>query len=98
MQIVVRRELDDDQSRIFMAAYDAAWRRIMEADLLPPDKHAYVQNIVCSHLLWLIRHGERRPARLANRGVFLVCGLLACPGCTYVPGQPMKTSGAQILF
>lgn len=98
MQIVVRNDLDDDQSRVFMAAYDLAWRRIMEANLLPSDQYAHAQNILCSHLLGLIRHGERRQARLATRGVFLICGLLACPDCTYVPGRPLKTDGAQILF
>ncbi len=98
MQIIVRNELDDDQSRVFMAAYDMAWRRIVEADLLPPDQYAHAQNILCSHLLRLIRRGERKQARLASRGVFLICGLLACPECAYVPGRPMKTGGAQILF
>ncbi len=98
MQIVVRDQLDDDQSRVFMAGYDLAWRRILEADLLSSDKYAHAQNILCSHLLWLIRHGERRPARLASRGVFLICGVLACRDCTYVPGRSIKTDGAQIVF
>lgn len=98
MHSVVRNELDDDQSRVFMGAYDLAWRRITEADLLVPGQYARVQNILCGYLLWLIRRGERRPARLANRGVFLICGLLACPDCTYVPGRPLMTDGAQILF
>ena len=98
MQIVIRKELDDDQSRVFMEAYDMAWRRILDADLLPPGQYAHAQNVLCSHLLRLIRRGERRQARLATRGVFLICGLLACPACTYVPGRPMKTDGAQILF
>lgn len=98
MQIVVRNKLDDDQSRIFMAAYDMAWRRIIEADVLSSGQHAHAQNVLCSHLLRLIRRGECRQARLAIRGVFLICGLLACPDCAYVPGRPMKTDGAQILF
>lgn len=98
MQIIVRNELDDDRSRIFMTAYDTAWRRVVEAGLLSPDQYAQAQNILCSHLLRLIRRGEHKQARLASRGVFLICGLLACPDCAYVPGQPMKTSGALILF
>jgi hypothetical protein len=98
MQIVVRNELDDDQSRVFMAAYDMAWRRIVEADLLSPGQYAHAQNILCSHLLRLIRRGERKQARLASRGVFLICGLLACPDGAYIAGRPMKTGGAQILF
>jgi hypothetical protein len=98
MQNVVRNELDDEQSRVFMGAYDAAWRRIMEAHLLSRDQYAHAQNILCSHLLQLIRQGERRPARLATRGVFLICGLLACPDCWYVPGRPMKADGVLILF
>jgi hypothetical protein len=98
MHIVVRNELDDDQSRVFMGAYDVAWRRITEADLLTPAQHAHAQNILCGHLLWLIERGERKPDRLASRGVFLICGLLACPDCTYVPGRPLMTDGAQILF
>jgi hypothetical protein len=98
MRIVVRNELDDDQSRVFMAACDLAWRRIMEADVLPPGEHAHAQNILCSHILRLIRRGERKEARLASRGVFLICGLLACPDCAYVPGQPMNADGTQILF
>jgi hypothetical protein len=98
MHIVVRNELDDDQSRVFMAAYDMAWRRIMAADLLSPSEHAHAQNMLCGHLLRLIRRGERKQTRLASRGVFLICGLLACPDCVYVPGRPVKTSGAQILF
>ena len=98
MQIVVRNELDDEQSRVFMAAYDMAWRRIMETDLLSSGQYARAQNILCSHLLRLIRRGVRKEPRLARGGVFLICGLLACPDCSYVPGQPMKTDGAQIVF
>ena len=64
MQIIVRNELDDDQSRVFMAAYDMAWRRIVGADLLPPDQYAHAQNILCSHLLRLIRRGN------ASKGVW----------------------------
>jgi hypothetical protein len=98
MQNVIRNELDDVQSRVFTAAYDMAWRRIMEADLLSPPQYAHIQNILCGYLLWLIRRGERKETRLASRGVFLVCGLLACPDCGYVPGQPVKTDGAQLVF
>jgi hypothetical protein len=98
MHIVVRNELDDDQSRVFLAAYDMAWQRIVEAGLLSRGQYAHAQNILCSHLLRLIRRGERKQTRLASRGVFLICGLLACPDCAYVPGRPVKTSGAQILF
>lgn len=98
MQIIVRNELDGDQSRALMAAYDMAWRRIMEADLLSSGQYAHAQNILRSYLLWLIRRGERKETRLASRGVFLICGLLACPDCSYVPGQPMKTDGAHIVF
>ena len=98
MQIVVRNDLDNDQSRVFMAAYDIAWRRITEAGLLSSEQYAHAQNVLCTHLLRLIRHGERRQTRLATRGVFLICGLMACPDCAYVPGRPLNTAGAQILF
>ena len=98
MQIVVRNDLDGEQSRVLMAAYDMAWRRIMEADRLSSDQYAHAQNMLCSYLLWLIRRGEREETRLASRGVFLICGMLACPDYTYVPGQPIETDGAQIVF
>lgn len=101
MQIVVRNELDGEQLRVFMAAYDMAWRRIMEADRLSWGQYAHaqnMQNILRSYLLRLIQRGECKETRLASRGVFLICGLLACPDCTYVPGQPMQTDGAQIVF
>jgi hypothetical protein len=98
MRIAIRNDLDEDQSRILMGACDLAWRRIMQAELLTPMQQVHAQNIVCGHLLRLVRRGERNQARLANRGVFLICGLLACPDHEYVPGRPIRADGAEILF
>ena len=98
MHIAIRNDLDEDQSRILMAACDLAWRRITEAYVLTPMQQAYAQNIVRAHLLVLIRRGERHEARLASRGVFLICGILACPDYKYVPGRPLRTDGAEIVF
>jgi hypothetical protein len=98
MQIAVHNELDAEQSRVLMAAYDTAWRRIMETDLLTPTQYAQAQKILCSYLLRLVQRAERKETRLATRGVFLICGLLACPDCAYVPGRPIQANGAQIVF
>jgi len=98
MHIAVRNDLDEDQSRILMSACDLAWRRIMEAELVTPTQQVYAQNILCGYLLRLVRSGERSERRLASRGVFLICAILACPDCEYVPGRPIRTDGAQIIF
>jgi hypothetical protein len=58
----------------------------------------YAQSIVCAHLLRLVRRGERNEARLASRGVFLICGILACPDYEYVPGRSLRTDSAEIVF
>ena len=72
MHIAIRNHLDDEQSRILMAACDLAWRRIIQADVLTSMQQPYAQSIVCAHLLRLVRRGERNKARLASRGVFLI--------------------------
>ena len=36
MHIAIRNDLDEEQSRILMAACDLAWRRITEAYVLTP--------------------------------------------------------------
>ena len=36
MQIAIRNDLDEEQSRALMAAYDVAWRRIIRAEILEP--------------------------------------------------------------
>lgn len=83
MHIAIRNDLDDEQSRILMAACDLAWRRIIQADLLTSTQQPYARNIVYAHLLRLVRRGERNEARFASRGVFLICGILACPDYEY---------------
>jgi hypothetical protein len=98
MQIVVRNALDAEQSRILLSAYEMAWRRLIEAGVLTRLEHAKAQNILLSYLRWLVRRGERNEARVATRGVFLICGLLACPDDVYVPGRPMQANGTQIVF
>jgi len=98
MHIAIRDDLNEDQSRTLMTACDLAWRRIIEADILPPSQQIHAQNVLCTHLLRLVRHGERSETRLANRGVFLICGILACPDSPYTPGQPLRTAGADIVF
>jgi len=101
MHSAIRNDLDENESRILMAAYDLAWRRIMQANLLTPMQQACaqnMQNILRGFLLRLLRRGERSEARLASRGVFLICGILACPGDVYVPGRSLRTDGAEIVF
>lgn len=98
MHIAIRNDLDDEQSRILMAACDLAWRRIIQANVLTSMDQSYAQNIICAHLLRLVRRGERNGARLAGRGVFLICGILACPDSEYVPGRFLRTDGAEIVY
>ena len=98
MHIAIRNDLDEEQSRILMAACDLAWRRIVQANVLTPMQQPYAQSIVCAHLLRLVRRGERNEARLARRGVFLICGILACPDYEYVPGRSLRTDSAEIVF
>jgi hypothetical protein len=98
MHIAVRNDLDEEQSRILLSACDIAWRRVTQAVTLTPTQQVYARSAVCAHLLDIVRHGERNEHRLASRGVFLICGLLACPDCKYVQGRPLQTSGAQIVF
>ena len=98
MHIAIRNDLDEEQSRILMDACDLAWRRIIQADVLTSMQQPYAQSIVCAHLLRLVRRGERNEARLASRGVFLICGILACPDYEYVPGRSLRTDSAEIVF
>ena len=98
MQIAFRNDLNEDQSRTLMIACNQAWSRIAAANLLPPAQQDHAQNLLCMHLLRLVRRGELNVGRLASRGVFLVCAILACPDCDYVPGQPLRTDGAEIVF
>lgn len=98
MHIAVHNELDEEQSRVLMAAYDLAWRRIVDAELLEPTEYARAQNILCNYLLRLLQRGESDVWRLATRGVFLICGILACPDQAYVPGRPLNANGTPIVF
>jgi hypothetical protein len=98
MHIAARNDLDEEQSRILLRACDLAWRRVTEAVVLTPMQQAYAHNIVHAHLLRLVRRGERKEQRLASRGVFLICGILACPSHEYVPGRSLRTEGAEIIF
>ena len=98
MQIAIRNDLNEDQSRTLMIACNQAWGRIIAANLLPTLQQDEAQDILCTHLLRLVRLGERNIARLASRGVFLICAVLACPDCEYVAGQPLRTDGADVVF
>jgi len=98
MQSLPRPELDQEQSRVLLTAHDLAWRRIIEAQLLDPTEHVRAQNILYDYILHLLRRGERKESRLARRGIFLICGLLASPQCAYVPGRPLMANGTQIVF
>jgi hypothetical protein len=98
MQIAIRNDLNEDQSRTLMIACNRAWSRIIAANLLPAMEEDRAQNILCTHLLHLVRRGELNVGRLASRGVFLICALLARPDCSYIPGQPLRTDGAEIVF
>jgi hypothetical protein len=98
MHIAARNYLDEEQSRIFLRACDLAWHRVTEAVVLTPMQQAYAHNIVHAHLLRLVRRGERKEQRLASRGVFLICGILACPDHEYVTGRSLRTEGAEIIF
>jgi len=99
MQIASRYRLDEEQSRILMNACDLTWLRILEARVpIIPTQQAHLQNIVRNHLLRQVRRGERNVTRLASRGVFLICGVLACSDSAYVPGRPLQAGGTQIIF
>jgi len=98
MHIAARNDLDEEQSRILLRACDLAWRRVTEVVVLTPMQQAYAHNIVHAHLLRLVRRGERKEQRLASRGVFLICGILACPDHEYVSGRSLRTEGAEIIF
>ena len=98
MQIAIRNDLNEDQSRTLMLACNQAWSRVVAANLLPAMQQDWAQNILCTHLLHLVRRGELNVGRLASRGVFLICALLACSDCDYVPAQPLRTDGADIVF
>ena len=99
MNIAIRNDLDQDQERILLSACDKAWRRVTRVVVaLTPVQHVHARSVVRAHLLGLVRHGERNEDRLASRGVFLICALLACPGCEYVQGHLLQQVGAQIVF
>jgi len=106
MHIAIRNDLDQDQERILLSACDIllsacdkAWRRVTRVVVaLTPVQHVHARSVVRAHLLGLVRHGERNEDRLASRGVFLICALLACPGCEYVQGHLLQQVGAQIVF
>ena len=98
MHIATRNDLDDEQARILTAACNLACDRMIEAGVLRTMQQPYAQNLVCAHLHRLVRRGERNEARLASRGVFLICGILACPDCKFIPGRPLQTGGATIVF
>ncbi|MGC1625065.1 MAG: hypothetical protein WA759_20015, partial [Pseudolabrys sp.] len=65
---------------------------------ITPMQQTYMESVLRGHLLRQVRRGERKVTRLASRGVFLICGILACPDHTYVPGRPLRADGVQILF
>jgi hypothetical protein len=58
----------------------------------------HAQNALCTHLLHLVRRGERNVGRLASRGVFLICAMLACPDSEFIPGRPLRTDGADVIY
>ena len=66
MHIAIRNDLDDEQARTLRAACDLAWCRIIQANVLTSMDQPYAQNIICAHLLRLVRRGERNEARLAG--------------------------------
>lgn len=98
MQHLLGPELDDEQSHVLTAAYDLAWRRIIHAELIKPVQHRQLQDALYGYLLQLVRRGERKEARLARRGIFFICGILASAPGAYVPGQPLVADGTQIVF
>ncbi len=99
MQTAILAGLDEEQSRLLMSACDVTWRRVLEAGLIiTPMQRTYMESVLRSHLLRQLRRGERKVTRLASRGVFLICGILACPDHAYVPGRPLQADGVQILF
>lgn len=99
MYVAARNDLDEKQSRVLLSACNLAWRRVTEAVvLLTPIQQAYAHSIMYAHLLRLVRRGERKEQRLASRGVFLICGILACPDHEYVSGRSLRLGGAKIIF
>lgn len=99
MQTAILSGLDEEQSRILTSACDVTWHRVLEAGLtITPTQKTYMESVLRGHLLRQVRRGERKVTRLASRGVFLICGILACPDHTYVPGRPLRADGVQILF
>lgn len=98
MQVTVRNELDENQSRILVAAYDVAWHRMTKAEVLVRLQPEFASKILCDHLSRLVRRGEHKVERLAMRGVFLICGILACPHHQYIPDRPLQTDGAVIVY
>ena len=88
------------KSRVLLSACNLAWRRVTEAVVLTPMQQAYAHKTktMYAHLLRLVRRGERKEQRLASRGVFLICGILACPDHEYVPGRSLRPGGAEIIF
>jgi hypothetical protein len=102
MYVAARNDLDEKQSRVLLSACNLAWRRVTEAVVLTPMQQAYAHSIAHSimyaHLLRLVQRGERKEQRLASRGVFLICGILACPDHEYVLGRSLRLGGAEIIF
>ncbi|MGA7084645.1 MAG: hypothetical protein WB005_15900, partial [Pseudolabrys sp.] len=59
-------------------ACDVTWHRVLEAGLtITPMQQTYMESVLRGHLLRQVRRGERKVTRLASRGVFLICGILA---------------------
>ena len=98
MYVTARNDLDEKQSRVLLSACNLAWRRVTEAVVLTPIQQAYAHSIMYAHLLRLVRRGERKEQRLASRGVFLICGILACPDHEYVSGRSLRTGGRRLFF
>ena len=101
MLIATSPQLDETQGQALSAGFDFAWRRLLRADgLLNPAQHAQVQNILTSYLLRLVRRGERDAQRLARRGIFFVCGVLACPEPVGYVGRSLRLADddAEIVF
>ena len=99
MQTAILAGLDEEQSRLLTNACDVAWHRVLEAGLIiTPMQRTYMESVLRSHLLRQLRRGERKVTRLASRGVFLICGILASQNHAYIPGRPLQADGVQILF
>jgi len=91
MQTATSCALDAEQGKALSAAFDFAWRRLLQTDLLQPSQYAQMQNILTTYLIKLVRRGERNEGRLARRGIFFVCGLLAAP-------DPVSFTGRALYF